>query len=112
MIRLYLLYSRALFKINSLFSILFALFLAPFFIRVYTPLPIISGVISGFIYAFMTGGFLVSVLYFELSRKHEYYFYYNLGISKIRLFAVSYMFNIIVIIPFIFIRHYVEAFGG
>lgn len=112
MFKLYLLYHLAIFRINVFFSFFFAFFLAPFFIKEYTSLTIAYGVITGFIYAFMTGGFLISAFYFEISRKNEYYFYYNFGISKIRLLTVSYLFNLVFIIPIILIRQYVEASGS
>ena len=44
----------------------------------------------------MTGGPLISIFYKEISRKNEYYFYYNRGISKIKLIVVSLILNVLV----------------
>ena len=44
----------------------------------------------------MTGGSLISIFYKEISRKNEYYFYYNRGISKIKLIVVSLILNVLV----------------
>jgi len=48
-----------------------------------------------FAVAFMTGGTILSLLYKELSRKHEYYFYYNLAITKTTLFLTCALTNIL-----------------
>ena len=37
----------------------------------------------------MFGGPLLCIFYKEMSRKNEYYFYFNRGISKISLFIVT-----------------------
>lgn len=43
----------------------------------------------------MTGGPLLSLFYKELSRNKDYFFYYNLGITKVKLIAISMVFNVI-----------------
>jgi len=43
----------------------------------------------------MTGGPLLSLFYKEISRKNEYYFYYNRGISKLNLIVVSMALNVL-----------------
>lgn len=37
----------------------------------------------------MFGGPLLCLLYYEMTRKNEYYFYYNRGISKLSLFITT-----------------------
>jgi len=44
--------------------------------------------------SFMSAGFLMSILYQELTHKTEYYFYYNKGISKLSLILVSALLNV------------------
>jgi hypothetical protein len=68
----------------------------------------ISGVLFSFITSFLTGGYLLGVLYFELARKKEYYFYYNLGITKIRLILMTYLFHLILMIPIFIIALYAK----
>jgi hypothetical protein len=64
-------------------------------------------IILSFIVWILSGGFLLSAFYFEISRKNEYYFYYNLGLSKIKLLLTAYLLNVLFIIPIIFILQYV-----
>ncbi len=68
----------------------------------------LSKVMFSFIVSFITGGYLLGVLYFELVRKNEYYLYYNLGISKIKLIIMTYLFHLIVISPFLIIAYYAK----
>src|SRR5690606_30037138 len=107
MIRLYLLFNKGILKINIIFSFAFALFVSPMFIKEYTTSTMISGVIKSFLFSVMTGGFLLAWFFFEISRKNEYYFYYNLGISKLKLLLMSYLLHFIFISPLIFISIYV-----
>ncbi|HAQ66086.1 MAG TPA: hypothetical protein DCR43_09590 [Bacteroidales bacterium] len=44
--------------------------------------------------ASMTGGPLISLLYKEVARKNDYYFYFNRGLSKRALIVVSLLFNV------------------
>lgn len=55
----------------------------------------------------LTGGFVLSALYFEITRKNEYYFYYNMGLSKIKLILFAYTLHIIFILPLLYILKYV-----
>jgi len=43
----------------------------------------------------MTGGPILSLFFKELSRKNEYYYYYNRNISKLSLIAGSTAFNLL-----------------
>ena len=45
--------------------------------------------------AMITAGFAFSVFYKELTRKNEYYFYYNAGISKIKLLAITFLLTLL-----------------
>jgi hypothetical protein len=56
----------------------------------------------------MTGGPLISLFYKEVSRKNEYYFYYNRGISKISLIVMSLAFNALVGVILISIIQHVK----
>ncbi|NLK53851.1 MAG: hypothetical protein GX293_03175 [Bacteroidales bacterium] len=59
-----------------------------------------------FMLSYFSGGFLLGILFFEIARKQEYHFYYNLGISKLRLVLISYLFNLVIILPFLIISAY------
>ncbi len=100
--------NKTILKLNIAFSIAFAfLYSALSFtdsIKALFPLFILIFVIS-----LLSVGFLLSVFYFELTRKNEYYFYYNLGFGKIKLYILAYLFNIIFILPFILILYYVST---
>ncbi len=50
-----------------------------------------SGVISLIVafFSFLPGGILLDLLYKEVARKEEYYFYYNLSITRIELWGVT-----------------------
>ena len=63
--------------------------------------------VAFYVFWIMTGGFLLSAFYFEISRRNEYYFYYNLGLSKTKLLLITYALHIIFILPLIFILQYV-----
>ena len=51
--------------------------------------------VYGFSICFQRGGYIISLGYFEVSKSNQYYFYYNMGLSKLRLFIVSYLYNVI-----------------
>jgi hypothetical protein len=55
----------------------------------------------------LTGGFLFSIFFYEMRKKNEYYFYYNLGISKLRLILGAYLLNFIIVIPLLIVLYYV-----
>lgn len=56
----------------------------------------------GFAIAFMTGGWMLSLYYKEVSHKNEYVYYRNMGISKFHLLLFSILFNILIGLVFIF----------
>ena len=41
----------------------------------------------------MASGAFLSLFYKELSRKNEYYFYYNRGITKLKLWSLTLLLN-------------------
>jgi hypothetical protein len=57
----------------------------------------------GFPISFMTGGFVLSIAYYEISKQKQYYFYYNKGLSKIHLYLSSFMINTIIGVLLIFV---------
>ena len=48
---------------------------------------------TSFIVSLVTGGYFLASYLFERGRKHEYYFYYNKGFSRIGLIAYSGLLN-------------------
>ncbi len=53
----------------------------------------------GISYLFL--GFLFHYVIYELRNKNEYYFYYNLGFSKLNLWIVTFVFGLITALFFI-----------
>jgi uncharacterized membrane protein len=99
MIKPYLVYNNQIIKL-SLFVSLLVTFLA---VMLNQKEITFSGLIRTFLIGFLTGGFLSGVLFYNMFRKKEYYFFYNLGISKLRLILVSYLFHLVISLPlFIF----------
>ncbi len=94
-VRLYWEFHKSTLIINWTFSIAFSMIL-------FSPLliPIVS----------MTGGPLISIFYKEISRKNEYYFYYNRGISKLNLVAISLILNVLFGVVLLFIISKCQAF--
>jgi hypothetical protein len=102
MIRKSLPYCLFVFKLDFLISLLATSIMASL-----SPKGITLDLLSYlFILSYISGGFLIGVLYFEFARKQEYYFYYNLGISKFRLVTTSYLINLIFAIPLMIIAFY------
>jgi hypothetical protein len=107
MIRLFLPYNKTILKTNIVLSIFLTMLSSLLFLArpsTHTPTYIVFYI---FIVWILTGGFLLSAFYFDISRKNEYYFYYNLGLSKIRLLFNAYLLNSLFIIPFLYILQYV-----
>ena len=102
MIRPYLIYNNQIIKL-SLFVSLLATFLAVVLNQNGITL---SRLIITFLIGFLNGGFLSGILFYNMFRKKEYYFYYNLGISKLRLILISYLFHLIISFPLFLISLY------
>jgi hypothetical protein len=107
MIKLFLPYNKTILKTNIIFSILLTMLSLLLFLTKNSPHSPTYIIIFSFIVWIMTGGFLLSAFYFELTRKNEYYFYFNLGFSKIKLLLIAYMLNFLFVIPIIYILQYV-----
>lgn len=107
MIRLFLPYNKTILKTNIVFSIFLTLLSGLLFLTKTSPHSPAYIIIFSFIVWIMTGGFLLSAFYFEISRKNEYYFYYNMGLSKFKLFLAAYLLNFLFVIPIIYILRYV-----
>lgn len=107
MTKLFLPFNKTILKMSVIFSI-FLTFLSSLFILTQTSKHSLAYlVIAFFTFWILTGGFLLSFFYFEITRKNEYYFYYNLGISKIKLLLMTYLLHIIFILPLLYILQYV-----
>lgn len=83
MFRLAFHYYKDLLLINSTFSFLLGIIAIPFgcFFQI-------------FILSFMTGGYWLSILFFEGTKQDQYYFYFNMGLSKMRLYGFSLFLNL------------------
>ena len=57
----------------------------------------------GFPISFMSGGFILSIGYYEIAKQKQYYFYYNRGLSKIHLYLSSLLMNTFIGVLFILI---------
>ena len=103
-LKLYAHFYRSTLLINWSTSIFFSLILYPF---------TKTAIIYNFSLFSMTLGFIVAILVKESSflNKDEYYFYYNFGISKIKLIILSSFMNIlfssIIIIGYFYGKQYI-----
>ena len=102
------LYNRSIFKINLIASFVFALFLSPNLMSDYSIKTIIAAFLNGLILSLPTGGFLLAIFFYQISRENEYYFFYNQGLSRIQLVIGSYIIHILALIPLIIIYSYVR----
>ncbi len=75
---IYLEFHKSTLLLNWVFSLVLAVVVWPWLF------PIIT----------MTGGPLFSLFYKEIARNKEYYFYYNLGLTKTKLIGMSMIFNV------------------
>jgi len=63
---------------------------------------LLFGIAAAFL-IFITLGIFIGFLVFELLKKEEYYFYYNLGITKWKLFKVVFLINLVIGTPIVLI---------
>ncbi|PHS64137.1 MAG: hypothetical protein COB12_08355 [Flavobacterium sp.] len=63
---------------------------------------LLFGIAAAFL-IFTTLGIFIGFLVFELLNKEEYYFYYNLGITKWKLFKVVFLINLIIGTPIVLV---------
>lgn len=87
MLKLLWLYYKDLVRFNLSFSII-AGFIGMF----------VSGFLNAFCFSFLTGGFLLSVYFYNLRYPSQYYFYYNRGFTKIHLWGGCYIINICIVL--------------
>lgn len=115
MTKLLLPYNKSILKTNVIFSIILA-FISTMISGIYSKLlpasenpvqTLIHQFASHYVFWIMTGGFLLSVYYFEVTRKNEFYFYYNLGIGKIKLLLFTFALHLLFILPILYILKYV-----
>jgi len=59
-------------------------------------------------FSFLSAGTVISLLYKEMSKQHEYYFYYNKGISKQTLIFTCILTNLVIGILLIIIGGYAK----
>lgn len=52
----------------------------------------------GFVFTFVSMGFVVAMLLYYLWREPEYYFFYNRGLSKIQLYGFTYLLDLLLAI--------------
>ena len=107
MTKLFLPYNKTILKTNIYFSIILTLISRLIFLNIPSKHSPIFLAIAYYIFWIMTGGFFLSAYYFEITRKNEYYFYYNLGLSKIKLLLITYLLHLIFILPLLYILKYV-----
>ncbi len=77
------------------------------------PFSMIAGLLSigsglsfklGFFVSILTFGLLLSLYFYEIRYSHKYYFFYNLGLSKLRLIACVSAINLMLIAIFLLLR--------
>lgn len=76
------------YKSTLILSIVFSLTVAGFGIAI--------GFITAFGLAFMTGGWILSLYYKEVTHKNEYLYYQNMGLTKSTLIISCILFNILI----------------
>jgi len=104
MIRAYRPYCLHVLKFNVIVSLLVTLLSSTISINGIT----INQVLYWFIISFLSGGFLLGLLSFELGHKREFYIYYNLSISRLRLILAAYLLHLSICIILLIIVHYAK----
>ena len=66
----------------------------------------LSSILFRFAMNILSVGFLLGIIFFDISRKNEYYFFYNLGISKLRLIITCFLFHVLFVIPILIVAIY------
>lgn len=84
------------------FNIPFSLFLGLFGMFVYEDM--LQGFIATFFLSLFTGGYFLSLFFYELMYKDQYYFYYNKGYSKKRLILYGFLANLCVFMVVFFLK--------
>ena len=105
--KLFLPYNKTILKVNFIFSIFLTLLSGLVLFTIPSAHSPVFIILRSFIIWMVTGGFFLSAFYFEVTRNREYYFYYNLGLSKIKLILIAYSLQLIFILPLIYVLIYV-----
>jgi hypothetical protein len=106
-IRLFLPYNKTILKTNIIFSLFLTLLSSVILLSMPSTHSATYLILRSYVVWILTGGFLLSAFYFEITRKNEFYFYYNLGLSKVKLLFSAYLLSIVAVIPILFIMLYV-----
>lgn len=107
MISLFLPYNITILRINIFLSIMLTFLSSLLLLALPSSHSMGYLIICIFLVWILSGGFLLSSLYYEWARGQEYYFYYNLGISKLKLILTSYLLHLLIAVPFIISLLYV-----
>ncbi len=91
-LKICLVFYKVLLLINLGFSTAISVIIFPIFLQIF-PL------------AFLTGGIVIGILYIELSKNNQYYFFYNLGLSKKSLISFSVVINTLIGISILILIH-------
>lgn len=59
---------------------------------------------QGFLLSFMTGGFLLSLYFYEKRYKARYYFYFNKGLSRPFLIGAIYAVNTLLLLTYFILK--------
>lgn len=94
-LKAYWAFHKSTLTLNLITSASFSLVWFPFFYRLFPSM-------------IMTVGTLIGLFYKEITHRNEYYFYYNLGISKYSLMAVNASLNILTGIVLLWLFSYVK----
>jgi hypothetical protein len=106
MIKRYLPFIFQVFKVNIIISLVSG-FISALLKQLPSDSPIqLDNFLNSIVISLLTGGFLLGIFVFELSRSREYYFYYNLGITKLKLVVAAYFFHLALSVPILFIAKY------
>ncbi|HEY4650402.1 MAG TPA: hypothetical protein VIG72_03265 [Pontibacter sp.] len=101
--QLYLHYHRSLLAFNLPFSLLVSL------MSLAIAEQAIPGLINGFSLSLLTGSFILSVYFYEQRHSGQYYFYHNVGISRVKLIVVSYLCNVVLAALLFVLKVYLHA---
>lgn len=64
----------------------------------------VQGFVATFFLSLLTGGYLLSLYFYELRNKKRYYFYYNKGYSKLRLMLYGFLINLSIFFAVFFLK--------
>jgi hypothetical protein len=79
-------YLKQLLKFNLPFS-----FIIGSFAIALVPENWMKGFLTGALFSFFTGGFLLSVFFYHLRFENQYYYFYNKGFSILKLNLLAYL---------------------